>query len=49
MLCMISSNVCRGSDVDASSIVSTKLPAVLAVTTLRRSTARSASSRVDAC
>jgi hypothetical protein len=48
MLSMISSSVCRGSEVDASSIVSTKLPAALAVTTLSRSTARSASSRVDA-
>ena len=49
ILAIMSSSARRGSEVDASSIVRTKLPATMAVTTLRRSTARSASSRRAAC
>jgi hypothetical protein len=49
MFDMTSSSICLGSEVEASSIVNTKLPAAMAVTTLSRSTARRASSKLAAC
>jgi hypothetical protein len=49
MSSMMTSRVCLDSDVDASSIARTKLPAAMAVTALRRSNARSDSRRFAAC
>ena len=45
----MSSSVCRAIEVEASSIVSTKLLVTMAMATLRRSNARRASSKLAAC